>query len=75
MTTIMTTIMMTTMMMTMMMTMTMTMTIQRGPTVFTIFGIFLAMQSLVKERPKKSTGKRKTLVFVLKAVKSYNHAL
>ena len=43
----MTTIMMTTMMM------TMTMTIQRGPTVFTIFGIFLAMQSLVKERPKK----------------------
>ena len=52
MTTIMTTIMMTTMMMTMMMTMT----IQRGPTVFTIFGIFLAMQSLVKERPKKSTG-------------------
>ena len=44
----MTTIMMTTMMM------TMTMTIQRGPTVFTIFGIFLAMQSLVKERPKKN---------------------
>ena len=43
----MTTIMMTTMMM------TMTMTIQRGPTVFTLFGIFLAMQSLVKERPKK----------------------
>ena len=50
----MTTIMMTTMMMTMMMTMTMT--IQRGPTVLQIFGIFLAMQSLVKERPKKSTG-------------------
>ena len=52
----MTTIMTTMMMTTMTMMMTMTMTIQRGPTVFTIFGKFLAMQSLVKERPKKSTG-------------------
>ena len=31
----------------------MMMTIQRGPTVFTMLGIFLAMQSLVKKKAKK----------------------
>ena len=33
----------------MMMIMMITITIQRGPTVFTMLGIFLAMQSLVKK--------------------------
>ena len=37
----------------MMMMMMMMMTIQQGPAVFTMLGIFPAMQSLVKKRPKK----------------------
>ena len=41
------------MMMMMMMMVVVVMTIQRGPTVFTMLGIFLAMQSLVKKRQYK----------------------
>ena len=46
-----------TMMMMMVMMMMITITIQRGPSVFTMLGIFLAMQSLVKKtKAKKMTG-------------------
>ena len=49
-----------TIMMMMMMIMMITITIQRRPTVFTMLGIFLAMQSLVKKtkakKNKKMTG-------------------
>ena len=48
---------MTMMMMMVMMMMMITITIQRGPSVFTMLGIFLAMQSLVKKtKAKKMTG-------------------